>query len=91
MQFERLQSALRIRSLIKSSYMHLILEDADLDGRQIQCRHCYWHGNASELKKGDYFLLTNITELFCPTCSKYLGFIQHDFPVENEPDPLLDP
>jgi len=57
--------------------MHLILEDADPDDRQVECRHCHWQGSVSELKKGDYLSLTNITEVFCPKCSRYLGFIQH--------------
>jgi hypothetical protein len=70
--------------------MHLILEDDDLNDRQIECHHCHWRGNASGLKKGDFFLLTNITELFCPSCNKYLGFIQHDFPEQEQADPLKD-
>jgi hypothetical protein len=70
--------------------MHLILEDDDLNDRQIECQHCRWHGNANELKKGEFFLLTNITELFCPSCNKYLGFIQHDFPEQEQADPLKD-
>ena len=70
--------------------MHLIFEDADLNGSLIECRHCDWQGTASNLKKGDYFLLTNITELFCPSCERYLGFIQHDLPEQEGSDPLLD-
>ena len=31
-----------------------------------------------ELKKGEFLVLSNITEIFCPQCDKYLGFIQHD-------------
>jgi hypothetical protein len=63
--------------------MHLILEDADSNDNKIECRHCHWQGIASNLKKGDYFLLSNMTEVFCPQCNKYLGFIQHDFPEEE--------
>lgn len=70
--------------------MHLILEDADHNGMQIQCLQCHWHGTASQLKKGDYFLLTNITELFCPACSKYVGFIQHDLAHDDDSTPSAD-
>jgi hypothetical protein len=63
--------------------MHLILQDADSSDRKIECRHCHWQGLVSELQKGDYLSLTNITEVFCPRCNKYLGFIQHDEKEEN--------
>ncbi|HEY2721520.1 MAG TPA: hypothetical protein VGI82_07335 [Chitinophagaceae bacterium] len=63
--------------------MHLILEDAD-GHDAIQCHHCHWQGSIADLKKGDYFSLSNITEIFCPHCNKYLGFIQHDAPDKNE-------
>jgi hypothetical protein len=65
--------------------MHLILQDADSSDRIIECRHCHWQGPVKELKKGDYLSLTNITEVFCPKCDKYLGFIQHDA-KENRPE-----
>jgi hypothetical protein len=58
--------------------MHLVLDDADQNVKQIECHHCYWQGSASELKKGEYFPLGDFTEVFCPACNKYLGFIQHD-------------
>jgi len=56
--------------------MHLVLEDAD-DNVQVKCHHCHWQGPSSELKKGDYFPLGDFTEVFCPNCDKYVGFIQH--------------
>jgi len=57
--------------------MHIILEEADNNDQQIECHHCHWKGTAGELKKGEHFLLSNMTEIFCPRCHKYLGFIQH--------------
>jgi hypothetical protein len=57
--------------------MHLVLEDADQNVQHIECNHCHWQGPARELKKGDYFPLGDFTEVFCPACNKYLGFIQH--------------
>jgi hypothetical protein len=57
--------------------MHLIFEDADRDDRQIECRHCHWQGTVSELTRGDFLSLNYITEVFCPNCNRYLGFIQH--------------
>jgi hypothetical protein len=66
--------------------MHLILEGAD--DHNIICPHCHWLGKTSELRKGDYFVLTDITELFCPVCSKYVGFIQHDSSQKDKQDPL---
>ena len=63
--------------------MHLILEDADQHDQQIDCHYCQWRGPASDLKKGEYLFLSNITEVFCPGCDKYLGFIQHDTPGEE--------
>ncbi len=57
--------------------MHLVLEDANRND-PIECRHCHWQGVISELKEGDYLSLSNITEIFCPHCDKYLGFIQHN-------------
>jgi len=67
--------------------MHLILEDADRNDQRVECRYCHWRGLGNELKRGDYFLLSNITEVFCPQCNKYLGFIQHNSDDE-EKDPL---
>ena len=58
--------------------MQLILHDVEGDDRIIECPHCHWSGTPSQLKKGDYLELSNITELFCPGCDKYLGFIQHE-------------
>jgi len=57
--------------------MHLVIEDADLNVQQIECHHCHWQGPSSELEQGDYFPLGDFTEVFCPACHKYLGFIQH--------------
>lgn len=57
--------------------MHLVLEDADHNVQQIECHHCHWKGSSSELEQGDYFPLGDFTEVFCPNCDKYLGFIQH--------------
>jgi len=57
--------------------MHLVLEDANGNDK-IECGHCHWHGNVDGLKRGEYFALTDITEVFCPHCNKYLGFVQHD-------------
>ena len=72
-----------LRSLIKYHCMHLVLEDADSNDR-VECRHCHWQGTINELKEGDYLLLSNITEVFCPHCKKYLGFIQHSSPPEKD-------
>jgi hypothetical protein len=66
--------------------MQLILEGAD--EHEIACVYCHWQGKASDLTKGDYFVLTNITELHCPACTKYLGFIQHDSHQDDKKDPL---
>lgn len=67
--------------------MHLILKDADYNSfRQVECLHCQWKGPASELVKGDYFFLSHITEVFCPHCSKYLGFIQHEHSEDSQID-----
>jgi hypothetical protein len=57
--------------------MHLVLEDADHNVQQVECHHCHWQGFSSELERGDYFPLGDFTEVFCPSCNKYLGFIQH--------------
>jgi len=57
--------------------MHLVLEDADHNVQHIECHHCHWKGSPRELKQGDYFPLGDFTEVFCPKCDKYLGFIQH--------------
>ena len=57
--------------------MHLVLEDADHNVQQIECHHCHWQGASNELERGDYFPLGDFTEVFCPGCKKYLGFIQH--------------
>jgi hypothetical protein len=64
--------------------MHFILEDADCHDRLVECHHCNWQGKIKEFKKDYYLLLSNITELFCPQCDKYLGFIQHDSVKDNE-------
>ena len=57
--------------------MHLVLEDDDQNAQQVECHHCHWQGAYNELERGDYFPLGDFTEVFCPGCQKYLGFIQH--------------
>jgi hypothetical protein len=64
--------------------MHFILEDGDRDDRPVKCHHCRWEGKIEEIKKDYYLLLSNITELFCPQCDKYLGFIQHNSVEDNK-------
>jgi hypothetical protein len=39
---------------------------------------------SSELKEGEYFPLGDFTEVFCPSCSKYIGFIQHGSGSETQ-------
>lgn len=62
--------------------MHLVIEDAGHNDL-VECRHCHWQGNNSELKQGDHFLSGNFTEVFCPHCNKYLGFIQHSVELDE--------
>jgi len=64
--------------------MHLISKEGELSNSRVECRHCKWQGLFSELKQGDYLLLSNITEVFCPSCEKYIGFIQHVGSNEEE-------
>ena len=64
--------------------MQIILHDGEAD-RMIECPHCHWSGFSSGVKKGDYMELNNITEIFCPGCDKYLGFIQHESPADKDP------
>jgi len=64
--------------------MQIILHDGDGD-RMIECPQCHWSSSSSRAKKGDYLELSNITEIYCPACDKYLGFIQHESPAEKEP------
>ena len=42
--------------LIKSIYMHLVLEDADSNDQQVECRHCHWQGAINELKGRFFFI-----------------------------------
>ena len=65
--------------------MQLILHDVEEDDRIVECPQCHWSGTPAELKKGDYLELSNITEIFCPACDKYLGFIQHESPDDKDP------
>jgi hypothetical protein len=67
--------------------MQIVLEGADQ--HEIACVYCHWQGKASDLRKGDYFVLTNITELHCPACDKYLGFMQHDSPQNDKENPMM--
>jgi len=57
--------------------MHLVLEEADHNAQHVECHRCHWQGSSSELHRGEYFPLGDFTEIFCPRCNKYLGFIQH--------------
>ncbi|HEU4573677.1 MAG TPA: hypothetical protein VFS36_01640 [Chitinophagaceae bacterium] len=57
--------------------MHQIFYEAEQEQRSINCRHCDWQGTSQDLIKGDYLDLIEITELFCPACQRYLGFVQH--------------
>jgi len=58
--------------------MQIILHDSEMDHRKVECPLCHWKGDTGQLKRGDYMELTQITEIFCPACDKYLGFIQHE-------------
>lgn len=58
--------------------MYLVFEDADYHNQPIECPHCHWRGTVEESQMDERLPLTNITELFCPHCEKYLGFIQHE-------------
>jgi hypothetical protein len=66
--------------------MHIILDEAGPGDRKIECRHCHWQGTVNEVKKGDYLLLSSITEVYCPACGSYLGFIQHNSHGEKQTD-----
>jgi len=57
--------------------MQLILHDVEED-RIVECPHCQWSGSSSQLRQGELLELSNITEVFCPACNKYIGFIQHE-------------
>jgi hypothetical protein len=58
--------------------MHIVLTNADDHSQLVNCPVCHWQGTAAQLIKGEHLPLTNVTEIFCPECKKYLGFIQHD-------------
>ena len=65
--------------------MQIILHDVEGDSI-VECPQCHWKGKSSELKKGEYMELSDITEVFCPFCEKYLGFIQHEAGRHNDPN-----
>ena len=62
--------------------MHLVLHDGENE-QPVACRHCKWNGSSADLIKGELLVVSNISELYCPDCNRYLGFIQHD---EKEED-----
>jgi len=58
--------------------MQIVLHGVDGSDPVINCPACSWKGAPEQLKKGEYMELSNITEIFCPACDKYLGFIQYE-------------
>ncbi|HVZ56058.1 MAG TPA: hypothetical protein VG870_05320 [Chitinophagaceae bacterium] len=63
--------------------MHQIFFENDFENRPSSCPHCDWHGDSLQLQWGEFQELIQITELFCPECNRYLGFIQHNFSINS--------
>lgn len=63
-------------------FMHKIYSADLLASSHISCPKCEWTGKGSDVKMEELFL-TNATELFCPLCEGYLGFLSEPEEQEN--------
>ncbi|MER3497761.1 MAG: hypothetical protein C4308_03540 [Chitinophagaceae bacterium] len=63
--------------------MQIIIEGVENPEQSVECFNCSWEGKLKELKKGELLELNRMTELFCPQCNKYLGFVQHAWDNEH--------
>ncbi len=55
--------------------MHRIFEPAHFSRELVSCSKCGWRGRGSDLVTGEFLFMTDATELFCPDCNAYLGFL----------------
>ena len=53
---------------------HQIFTPAILKQPDMHCEKCNWKGFGKDSIQ-EYLFLTDATELYCPECSGYLGFI----------------
>ena len=57
-----------------SKAMHQVFTPAMLDSIIIDCSACSWKGKAEQTIQ-EHLFLTDATELYCPQCNNYLGFV----------------
>lgn len=57
--------------------MHTVYNENTFTDEVIVCECCGWNGKGESTTQ-EYLFLTDATEIFCPNCSHYLGFISHE-------------
>ena len=57
--------------------VHQIYTPAILKKTDMHCIKCGWEGHGKDSVQ-EYLFLTDATELYCPACSNYLGFISEN-------------
>ena len=62
---------------------HQIYTTAILKKEDMKCTKCDWKGHGKDSIQ-EYLFLTDATELFCPECGNYLGFISEEDEERNE-------
>jgi hypothetical protein len=63
--------------------MHRIFSPTILTATKVSCTKCNWQGKGVDMKQEELFL-TDAIELYCPSCSGYLGFISEPDKADNE-------
>ena len=57
--------------------MHKVYDEKTFTEELVYCSDCGWEGKGNTTVQ-EHLFLTDATEIFCPHCSHYLGFISHD-------------
>ncbi|MGN6399992.1 MAG: hypothetical protein ACTHMD_06035 [Flavisolibacter sp.] len=63
--------------------MHYIFSPAILTSPSVSCSKCNWQGKGKDITLEELFL-TDAIELYCPSCSGYLGFISEPYKINSE-------
>ena len=63
--------------------MHKVYDEKKFIDELIICDQCGWKGKGERTGQ-EHLFLTDATEVFCPNCNHYLGFISHE--PDSQPD-----
>ena len=63
--------------------MHKMYNERTFTDEALICKRCGWKGKGKATMQ-EHLFLTDATEIFCPECNHYIGFISHDDENENQ-------